>query len=194
MIINRERTNKLAINLPTQEETFIEKVIKIDRVTKVTTGGKRLAFRAFVIIGDLNGNVGLGFGKSKEVPTAIKKALDRAKKHKVYINIINNTIPHEVLAKFGAARVLIKPARPGTGVVAGGAIRILLEAVGLQDVVAKSLGTSNMINNAKAALEALKRCKNLTEETKRRGKKLSVYRAGVTEVIEEVLEPVVELK
>jgi small subunit ribosomal protein S5 len=159
----------------TQEVEGIEKVIQIDRVTKVVKGGKRLAFRAFVIIGDMDGTVGYGLGKSKEVPGAIKKGIEKAKRQQYKINLVNGTLPHAVVGGFGASRVVINPARPGTGVIAGGAVRILLEAAGLKNVVAKSLGSGNSINAAKAAINGLMQCRDLEKEEKRRGKKLPVY-------------------
>ncbi|MGE4169299.1 MAG: 30S ribosomal protein S5 [Candidatus Margulisiibacteriota bacterium] len=164
-------------NFKRQEATStdVEKVIQIDRVNKVVKGGKRLAFRAFVIAGDTQGKVGLGLGKSKEVPSAIKKGIDRAKKKYATIQVINGTIPHEVHGAFSASRVILKPAKPGTGVIAGGAVRILLEAAGIKDIVAKSLGSTNAINAAKAALNGLMKLKNLEEETKLRGKQLPVF-------------------
>jgi small subunit ribosomal protein S5 len=170
----------------------VEKVIKIDRVTKVVKGGKRLAFRAFVIVGDGRGKVGYGLGKSKEVPVSIRKAIDRAKKTMQKVNLVDGTLPHEVLGRFGAAKVIIKPAKQGTGVIAGGAVRILLEAAGLKDVVAKSIGSSNQINTAKAALNGLNLCRDLEEQEKIRGKKLYVYKAKKDEEIAPVVEKGVE--
>jgi small subunit ribosomal protein S5 len=157
------------------KDEIVEKVIKINRVTKVVKGGKRLAFRAFVISGNRSGSVGFGLGKSKEVPMAIRKAVEKAKRNIQKINIINGTLAHEVLGVYGASKVLIRPAKPGTGVIAGGAVRTLLEAVGLKNVVAKSLGSRNPVNATKAALNGLLSCRNLQEEEKIRGKKLSVF-------------------
>lgn len=156
------------------EVESIEKVIKISRVNKVVKGGKRLAFRAFVIVGDGKGKVGLALGKSKEVPAAIKQGIERAKKSQQAIEMIDGTIPHEVVGRFGSARVMIRPARKGTGVIAGGAVRVLLEALGLNDVVAKSHGSDNAINAAKAAMNGLMNLKNYDEECELRGKKLPV--------------------
>jgi small subunit ribosomal protein S5 len=158
-------------------QALTEKVIQIDRVTKVVSGGKRMAFRAFVISGDEHGRVGYGLGKSKEVPNAIRKAVEKAKKSLLVVNLNGGTLPHIVEGKFGASRVILKPARPGTGVIAGGSARIILESVGLKDVVAKALGSNNSVNCAKATMIALSKCKNLDEETKLRGKTLSVYQA-----------------
>ncbi|NBV41281.1 30S ribosomal protein S5 [bacterium] len=161
-----------------KDDPIVEKVIRIDRINKVVKGGKRLAFRAFVIAGDQNGKVGLGLGKSKEVPSAIKKGVERARKHLISINIVNGTLPHEVIGEYGSAKVILKPARPGTGVIAGGAVRILLESLGLKNVVAKSLQSRNPINCAHAALTGLLRCKNLEQESAIRGKAIPVYQAS----------------
>ena len=151
-----------------KKDDLFEKVIKIRRINKVVKGGKRLAFRSFVITGDRNGNVGLGLGKSKEVPTSIKKAIDKANSsfHKIITK--DGTIPHEVFAKYGSSSVLIRPAKPGTGVIAGGAVSILLQAIGIKDVVAKSFGSRNPINSARAALDALLTCKSHDEEVAKR--------------------------
>lgn len=154
------------------ENPNIEKVVKINRVNKVVKGGKRLAFRAFVVCGDKSGSVGVGLGKAKEVPIAIKKAIDKANKSFTKINIYNSTIPHEVEGKFRASRVIIKPAGKGTGVIAGGALRVILEALGIKNVVGKSYGSRNPINLAFAAITALKTCKNVEEERIERGVKL----------------------
>ena len=154
-----KQSKKFDINKNDDEQSYFEKVVKINRVNKVVKGGKRLAFRAFVICGDKKGSVGFGIGKSKEVPVAIKKAIEKAKKSLEKINVYDETLPHEVYAKFGASKVLIRPAKKGTGVIAGGAVRVILEAVGLKNVVAKSLGSRNPINTAKAAKVALLKCK-----------------------------------
>lgn len=156
------------------ENSSVEKVIKIDRINKVVKGGKRLAFRAFVISGDAGGMVGFSLGKSKEVPSAIRKAVEKAKKAQTRVEIIEGTLPHEVEGRFGAARVILKPARPGTGVIAGGAVRILLEAAGYHNVVAKALGSRNPINMTKAAMNALLKCRIKAVEEKRRGRTLSI--------------------
>ena len=158
------------------EGSIQEKVIQIDRVNKVVSGGKRMAFRAVVISGDLAGKVGIGLGKSKEVPNAIRKAVEKSKKNFVAINMVNGTIPHPVEGNFGSCRVVMKPARPGTGVIAGGAVRILLELVGMENIVAKIIGSNNSINAIKAALDGLKKCKDLEAESKLRGKVFKVRR------------------
>ncbi|RAP26472.1 30S ribosomal protein S5 [Candidatus Marinamargulisbacteria bacterium SCGC AG-333-B06] len=155
------------------ENQIQEKVVKINRVNKVVKGGKRLAFRAFVVCGDKNGKVGLGLGKSKEVPTAIKKAIEKAKKSFISINIYNKTVPHVVEGKAGASRVIIKPAKEGTGVIAGGSLRVILESLGIKNVVGKSLGSRNPINLALASIDALKKCKIKLQEEKERNVQIS---------------------
>lgn len=151
------------------QEKFQEKLIKVNRVTKVTKGGKNLAFRAFVIVGDQNGTVGLATSKSKEVPVAIKRSIEKAKKNLKNINIVDGTIPHYIIGEFKASKVILRPAPEGTGVIAGGSIRILLESVGLRNVVAKSLGSNNSLNMAKAALNGLLKLKDRQVEENRRG-------------------------
>jgi len=154
---------------------YVEKVIKINRVNKVVKGGKRLAFRAFVISGNKNGKVGYGLGKSKEVPIAIRKAVERSKRNATKVNIVSGTLAHSVEGKFGSSRVIINPAKPGTGVIAGGAVRVILEAAGFRNIVAKSFGSRNPFNVANATLNGLMTCLDLEQEEKLRKKKLSVY-------------------
>lgn len=169
------------VSLDIENENQIEeKVVKINRVNKVVKGGKRLAFRAFVVCGDKQGSVGLGLGKSKEVPTAIKKAIEKAKKNFITINIFNETIPHVVEGKAGASRVIIKPAKEGTGVIAGGALRIILESLGVKNVVGKSLGSRNPINMALASIDALKKCKVKSIEEKERNVQINTDYQVVT--------------
>ncbi|MBI4133313.1 30S ribosomal protein S5 [Candidatus Uhrbacteria bacterium] len=134
---------------------FNDRVLDLARVTRVTKGGKRMRFRAAVIIGDGKGRVGLGVAKGTDVAAAVSKANRQARKHLLVIPLVHGTIPHEVRDKFGAARILIKPAPEGTGVKAGGAMRVVLELAGVPNVVGKTLGTSNKINNAKAMMHAL---------------------------------------
>lgn len=138
-----------------KEKEDLDKVIKISRVTKVAKGGKRLAFRVLVISGDKCGRVGIGLAKAKEVPAAIRKAIEIAKKNYVDVKIINGTVPHQVTGKFCASKVIILPAQEGTGVIAGGSVRVLLEAAGFKNVTAKCLGSRNSFNAVNAALLAL---------------------------------------
>lgn len=151
-----------------------EKVIGIDRVTKVVKGGKNMRFRATVVVGDLKGKVGVGVSKALEVPKAIRKAIEAAKKNQVTIKMWGTTIPHEVLGKYGASEVLLKPAAKGTGVIAGGAVRSVLELAGIKDIVAKSLGSTNAINSARAAIVGLSELMEQAEIEKLRGVKLSL--------------------
>ncbi len=147
-----------------------DQVISINRVTKVVKGGKNLSFSALVVVGDGAGIVGYGSGKAREVPMAIRKGIDSAKKSLVKVNISQVSIPHAVLGHYGAGRVLLKPAPPGTGVIAGGAVRAVVEAAGIQNVLTKSLGTTNPHNVVKATMDALLKLRDIQEVANTRGK------------------------
>lgn len=143
--------------MPKERKEFEEEVIAIDRVTRVVKGGRRLRFRATVAIGDKQGRVGIGTGKSNEVTNAISKAITKAKKSLIRVPLINGTIPHEVKCKFKAAKILLMPAAPGTGLIAGGSIRKVISLVGISNILGKSFGSSNKLSATRAAFEALKK-------------------------------------
>jgi len=160
------------------ELTLTDKLIYINRVSKVVKGGKRLSFSALVATGDGNGHVGIGVGKAKEVPAAISKASATAKKNLIEVSLSGTTIPYQIMVKYGAAKVLLKPAASGLGVIAGGSVRAVLEAAGIKDILTKSLGSSNKINTAKATILALSQLKQPKEELARRKPDLDVQEAA----------------
>ena len=149
-----------------------DQVISINRVTKVVKGGKNLSFAALVVVGDEAGHVGFGTGKAREVPLAIKKGIEAAKKNLIRVPLIENTLPHPFVGVYGAGRVLMKPAKPGTGVIAGGAVRAIMQAAGVHDVRTKSLGSANPHNVVRATFEGLKSMKDPVEVARLRGKQI----------------------
>src|SRR5215216_8102301 len=165
----------MSIN-PEEVGELVDRVVYINRVAKVVKGGRRFSFSALVVVGDQNGYVGAGLGKANEVPEAIRKGTDRAKRNLFKIPLVKGTIPHEIQGHFGAAQVILRPAAPGTGVIAGGGVRPVLEVAGVTDILTKSIGTSNKHNVIHAAIVALKMLRSLEQVARIRGKAVGEIR------------------
>lgn len=171
-------------DMPQEEKQYDERVVNIDRVARVVKGGRRFRFRALVVVGDKKGKIGIGIAKGADVTTAITKAVESAKKSFVTITIYNDTIPHEAEAKVGGARILVKPAAPGTGLIAGGVVRTVLEVAGIKNALSKSLGSTNKINTAYATLEALTSVVPASKWLTRQNEKKAAKPAKTTEKAE----------
>lgn len=164
------KTNRLSISASSLN--LKDQLISVNRVTKVVKGGKNLSFAALVVVGDESGHVGFGTGKAKEVPNAIKKAVESAKKNLIKVTLIDGTLPHEIIGEYGAGRVLLKPAKEGTGVIAGGAVRAVLQSLGVHNVRTKILGSNNPHNVIRATFNGLLRMKDPMEVARLRGKQV----------------------
>ena len=162
--------------METNEVGFVEKIVALNRVAKVVKGGRRFSFSALVVVGDGNGSVGFGLGKAQEVPEALRKATESAKRNMIQIPVLDGTLPYQVLGRFGAGSVLLIPASEGTGVIAGGAVRAIMEAAGIRDVLSKAIGTNNPHNVIKATMAGLAALRSADEVSELRGKTLHAPR------------------
>jgi small subunit ribosomal protein S5 len=158
-----------------QEKEYVEKLVRLNRIAKVVKGGRRFSFSAISVVGDRNGQVGYGFGKANYVSDAIRKSLDRAKNNMIRVPMKRMTIPHQIVGKFKGAKVVLKPASPGTGIIAGGPVRAVMEAAGIKDILSKSLGSANSMNIVKAVFEGFDRLMDAKVAAANRGKTLSDF-------------------
>lgn len=168
---NNNRRNDRRNNRAPQEKEFEDRVVKINRITKVVKGGRRMRFSALVVVGDKKGRVGFGTGKAKEVPDAIRKATEMAQRNLVRVPLVGSTIPHEIVGRYGAGEVVLRPAATGTGVIAGGPVRAVLELAGVTDVISKCLGSRTAINVVRSTVEGLRNLTTIEQVSALRGKK-----------------------
>lgn len=173
---NRDSRDNRGDKREREEEQLEERVVDIARVAKVIKGGRRFAFRTVIVVGDGKGRIGIGIGKARGVPDAIRKSTDRAKRRMVHVNLSGTTIPHPVVARYGGAKVLLRPAAPGTGVIAGGGVRAVLEAAGVRDILTKSQGSPNLLNVAMATITALRMLRSPEQLAAMRGKPVDEVR------------------
>src|SRR5579864_8719868 len=155
-----------------ERSDLTDRVVRVNRVSKVVKGGRKFSFSALIVVGDMNGRVGAGIGKAREVTEAIRKGMDVAKRNMITVPMVGTTIPHEVRYKWGAAKIMLKPAAPGTGVISGGAMRAVIETAGIKDILTKSHGTNNPINTVRATLAALQQLKTAQQVAELRGKEV----------------------
>ena len=171
--MDQDRDNRDKDRDKDKDKGLVEKLIKLNRVAKVVKGGRRFSFSALVVVGDQNGSVGYGFGKANDVSEAIRKGMEKAKRNMVKVPIKNKTLPHEVLAKFKSSKIVMKPAAPGTGVIAGGAVRAVMDAVGVNDILSKSLGSKNSVNTVRAVFNGFTELMDAKKVSVDRGKPIA---------------------
>jgi small subunit ribosomal protein S5 len=179
------RSRNVPVEKQVEEQEFEERVVQITRVTKVVSGGKNLSFRVVAVVGNMDGKVGIGIGSAREVPIAIRKALLEARKSVVEVPVINETIPHEVMARHDASRVLLKPAGPGTGIIANAAVRAVVELAGIKNILTKALGSTSAVNLARATFNGLRELKSPKEYAKLRDISVKEVFKGVAREVEQ---------
>ena len=167
-----ERQNKFDKESKKEQKEFVEKLVRLNRTAKTVKGGRRMSFSALTVVGDGKGRVGYGFGKANDVSEAIRKSIDKAKRNLMFVPVKNGTLPHEMLGNYKSSSILLKPACPGTGIIAGGTVRAIMDAIGATDVISKSLGSSSPVNVVRATFNALENLMDAKEIASNRGKSL----------------------